>query len=84
MKKFVSKTFSSCGDTSISGLYFMSIADTISTCVKSPLDLSRPRKGNEGTAKIRLPPKVPLLYYALACTIFTAWCVDGHLKHHFA
>jgi hypothetical protein len=59
----------------------MSVVDTISTCVKSPLDLSRPRKGKQDTAKTRLPPKVLLLYYALARTTFTAWGVDGHLKH---
>jgi hypothetical protein len=83
MRKIVSKIFSSCGDTPISGL-FMSVVDIISTCVKSPLDLSRPHKGKQDTAKIRLPPKVPLLNYALARTIFTAWGVDGHLKHQLA
>jgi len=84
MRKIVSKIFSSCGDTTISGLFFVSVADTISTCVKSPLDLSGPPKGKQDTAKIRLSPKVPLLYYALARTTFTAWGVDGHLKHQFA
>jgi len=81
MRKIVSKIFSPCGDTSISGLFFTSIVDTVPTSVKSPLDLSRPRKGKQDTAKIRLPPKVPLLYYALARATFTAWGVDGHLKH---
>jgi hypothetical protein len=84
MRKFVSKIFSSCGDTSISGLFFVSVVDTISTCVKSPLDLSRPLKGKQETAKIRLPPKVLRLCYALARATFTAWGVDGHLKHQFA
>jgi hypothetical protein len=71
-------------DTAISGLLFVSVVDTISTCVKSPLDLSRPLRGKQDTAKIRLPPKVPLLYYALARTTFAAWGVDGRLKHQFA
>jgi len=84
MRKIVSKIFSSCGDTSISGLFFVSVVEAISTCVKSPLDLSRPLKWKQDTAKIWLPPKVPLLYYALARTTFTAWGVDGHLKHQFA
>ena len=65
-----SKIFSSCGDTPISGFFFMSIVDTISTCVKSQLDLSRPRKGKQVTAKIRLPQKVLLLFCAPARTIF--------------
>ena len=49
----------------------MSVVDAISTCVKSPLDLSRPLEGKQDTAKIRLPPKVPLLYYALAVPLLT-------------
>ena len=61
--------------------FFVSVVGAISTCVKSPLDLSRPLRGKQDTAKIRLPPKVPLLYYALARATFTAWGVDGHLKH---
>jgi len=54
MRKIVHKYFCLCGDTPISGLLFMSVVDTITTYVKSLLDVYRRlRKGKQDTAKIR-------------------------------